>query len=198
MKNIFLNSNNLTIGYGNEIVIQNLSLSLNDEKNYEIIGKNGSGKTTLSNFISYNFEGNLFDSVITRHKLDISEISPKPTLLENLTLDENITYFTHYLSIDEEMVESKLNKFKLSDYRNDSIKNFSSGMIKRSELAICDIKNPDVLCIDEPLNYLDKEGIEILEDLLNIRSSDNRCSILSSQESLNILTNMETVNLNEV
>lgn len=198
MKNIFLNSNNLTIGYGNEIVIQNLSLSLNDEKNYEIIGKNGSGKTTLSNFISYNFEGNLFDSVITRHELDISEISPKPTLLENLTLDENITYFTHYLSIDEEMIDSKLNKFKLSDYRNDSIKNFSSGMIKRSELAICDIKNPDVLCIDEPLNYLDKEGIEILEDLLNIRSSDNKCSILSSQESLNILTNIETVNLNEV
>lgn len=198
MKNIFLNSNNLTIGYGNEIVIQNLSLSLNDEKNYEIIGKNGSGKTTLSNFISYNFEGNLFDSVITRDELDISEISPKPTLLENLTLDENITYFTHYLSIDEEMIDSKLNKFKLSDYRNDSIKNFSSGMIKRSELAICDIKNPDVLCIDEPLNYLDKEGIEILEDLLNIRSSDNRCSILSSQESLNILTNIETINLNEV
>ena len=132
MKNIFLNSNNLTIGYGNEIVIQNLSLSLNDEKNYEIIGKNGSGKTTLSNFISYNFEGNLFDSVITRDELDISEISPKPTLLENLTLDENITYFTHYLSIDEEMIDSKLNKFKLSDYRNDSIKNFSSGMIKRS------------------------------------------------------------------
>ena len=198
MKNIFLNSNNLTIGYGNEIVIQNLSLSLNDEKNYEIIGKNGSGKTTLSNFISYNFEGNLFDSVITRDELDISEISPKPTLLENLTLDENVAYFTHYLSIDEEMIDSKLNKFKLSDYRNDSIKNFSSGMIKRSELAICDIKNPDVLCIDEPLNYLDKEGIEILEDLLNIRSSDNRCSILSSQESLNILTNMETVNLNEV
>ena len=198
MKNIFLNSNNLTIGYGNEIVIQNLSLSLNDEKNYEIIGKNGSGKTTLSNFISYNFEGNLFDSVITRDELDISEISPKPTLLENLTLDENITYFTHYLSIDEEMIDSKLNKFKLSNYRNDSIKNFSSGMIKRSELAICDIKNPDVLCIDEPLNYLDKEGIEILEDLLNIRSSDNKCSILSSQESLNILTNIETVNLNEV
>ena len=198
MKNIFLNSNNLTIGYGNEIVIQNLSLSLNDEKNYEIIGKNGSGKTTLSNFISYNFEDNLFDSVITRDELDISEISPKPTLLENLTLDENITYFTHYLSIDEEMIDSKLNKFKLSDYRNDSIKNFSSGMIKRSELAICDIKNPDVLCIDEPLNYLDKEGIEILEDLLNIRSSEKKCSILSSQESLNILTNIETINLNEV
>ena len=198
MINIFLNSNNLTIGYEDEIVIQNLSLCLNDEKNYEIIGKNGSGKTTLSNFISYNVEGNLFDSVITRDELDISEISPKPTLLEILTLDENITYFTHYLSIDEEMIDSKLNKFKLSDYRNDSIKNFSSGMIKRSELAICDIKNPDVLCIDEPLNYLDKEGIEILEDLLNIRSSEKKCSILSSQESLNILTNIETINLNEV
>ena len=194
----FFESDSLQLGYGNQVVISDLKISLESSKNYEIIGKNGSGKTTLSNFISYNFEGNLFDSVITRDKLDISEISPKPTLLENLTLDENITYFTHYLSIDEEMIDSKLNKFKLSDYRNDSIKNFSSGMIKRSELAICDIKNPDVLCIDEPLNYLDKEGIEILEDLLNIRSSEKKCSILSSQESLNILTNIETINLNEV
>ena len=125
MKNIFLNSNNLTIGYGNEIVIQNLSLSLNDEKNYEIIGKNGSGKTTLSNFISYNFEGNLFDSVITRHKLDISEISPA-TLLENLTLDENIAYFTHYLSIDEEMIDSKLNKFKLTITEMTPLKTFQA------------------------------------------------------------------------
>ena len=124
MKNIFLNSNNLTIGYGNEIVIKNLSLTLSNDKNYEIIGKNGSGKTTLSNFISYNFEGNLFHSVITRDKLDISEISPKATLLENLTLDENVTYFTHYLGIDEETINSKLNKFKLTNYRNDSIKNF--------------------------------------------------------------------------
>ena len=126
MKNIFLNSNNLTIGYGNEIVIKNLSLSLNNEKNYEIIGKNGSGKTTLSNFISYNFEGNLFDSVITRDKLDISEISPKPTLLENLTLDENITYFTHYLSLDEETINSKLKNSNLQITEMTPLKTFQA------------------------------------------------------------------------
>ena len=112
----FFESSNLKLGYGNQVVINDMKISLKSSKNYEIIGKNGSGKTTLSNFISYNFEGNLFDSVITRDKLDISEISPKPTLLENLTLDENVAYFTHYLSIDEETINSKLNKFKLTDY----------------------------------------------------------------------------------
>ena len=44
---LFFESDNLTLGYGNQLVIKNLDISLNFSKNYEITGKNGSGKTTL-------------------------------------------------------------------------------------------------------------------------------------------------------
>ena len=49
---LFFKSNNLSLGYGNQLVISNLDLSLKISNNYEIIGKNGSGKTTTLRMIS--------------------------------------------------------------------------------------------------------------------------------------------------
>ena len=198
MNNIFFQTENLTLGYGNEIVIKDLDLSLQKNKNYEVIGKNGSGKTTLLNLLSNNFEGNTFDSDISRETTNILEISHIPTLLENLTLIENVIYFTSSMNIDEEKVNSTIKKYDMLSFKNDTIKNFSSGMIKRTELAIADIKEPDVLCIDEPLNYLDKQGIDRLQNLINERTANNKSNILSSQETSGLLKNKETVNLNEI
>ncbi len=197
MSNIFFQTENLTLGYGNEIVIKDLDLSLQKIRNYEVIGKNGSGKTTLLNLLSNNFEGNTFDSDISREATNILEISHIPTLLENLTLIENVIYFTSSMNIDEEKVNSTIKKYDMLSFKNDTIKNFSSGMIKRTELAIADIKEPDVLCIDEPLNYLDKQGIDRLQNLINERTDKNKSNILSSQETSGLLKNKETVNLNE-
>ena len=58
----FFESSNLELGYGNQVVISNLKISLEASKNYEIIGKNGSGKTTLLMCISNNFIFYLFYS----------------------------------------------------------------------------------------------------------------------------------------
>ena len=198
MNNIFFQTENLTLGYGNEIVIKDLDLSLQKNKNYEVIGKNGSGKTTLLNLLSNNFEGNTFDSDISREATNILEISHIPTLLENLTLIENVIYFTSSMNIDDEKVNSTIKKYDMLSFKNDTIKNFSSGMIKRTELAIADIKEPDVLCIDEPLNYLDKQGIDRLQNLINERTDNNKSNILSSQETSGLLKNKETVDLNEI
>ena len=71
-------------------------------------------------------------------------------------------------------------------------------MIKRSEIAIADLKNPDVLCIDEPKVYLDEDGIQLLLELLKKRESEKKSSILSSQESIFALTTIDrTLDLND-
>ena len=198
MKNIFLNSNNLTIGYGNEIVIKNLSLSLSNEKNYEIIGKNGSGKTTLIMCISNNFIGNTFKSDIERGNNSIIEIGSTPSLISKMSLIENINYFLHYENLVKENVLEILDKYELYNFKDDLIEDFSSGMVKRSEIAIADIKNPDVLCVDEPVVYLDENGIKLLFDLFSKRESVGKTTILSSQESINALKDVErTINLND-
>ena len=182
MSEIFLKSNDLSLGYSNQIVIKGINLNLFDEKNYQIIGKNGAGKTTLMNFISSNFDGTNFESKVDRLKISVNQISSTQTLIYDLTLEENLNYFTSDSSIS---TEDKLNvvfKYIPRDYLDEKVKNFSSGMIRRVELSIIEIKNPSVFCIDEPLNFLDSEGVSLLTNLIKKRSSSSKCNILSSQE----------------
>ncbi len=198
MSEIFLKSNDLSLGYSNQIVIKGMNLNLFDEKNYQIIGKNGAGKTTLMNFISSNFDGTNFESKVDRLQISVNQISSTPTLIYDLTLEENLNYFTSDSSI---LTEDKLNivfKYIPRDYLDEKVKNFSSGMIRRVELSIIEIKNPSVFCIDEPLNFLDSEGVSLLTNLIKNRSSSNKCNILSSQEFVKLDgVDFDVIDLNE-
>ena len=194
----FFESDSLQLGYGNQVVISDLKISLESSKNYEIIGKNGSGKTTLLMCISNNFIGNTFNSDIKRNNNTLMEIGSMPSLIPMLSLIENINYFLFKENINESLINKILIKYELNNFKEDLIEDFSSGMIKRSEIAIADLKNPDVLCIDEPKVYLDENGIQLLLALLKKRESDGNSSILSSQERITALDNIEkTFDLND-
>jgi len=188
---LFFESDNLTLGYGNQLVIKNLEISLNFSKNYEITGKNGSGKTTLIMCISNNFIGNTFNSNIRRKDTSLMEIGSSPSLMPELSLLENIKYFLFNDNINENMISNVLNKYELESFKSDLVRDFSSGMIKRSEIAIADLKNPKVLCIDEPRVYLDENGVDLLLNLITKREKEGSTSILSSQESIGSFTSIE-------
>lgn len=195
---LFFESDNLTLGYGNQLVIKNLDISLNFSKNYEITGKNGSGKTTLIMCISNNFIGNTFNSNIRRKDTSLMEIGSSPSLMPDLSLLENIKYFLFNDNINENMISNVLNKYELESFKSDLVRDFSSGMIKRSEIAIADLKNPKVLCIDEPRVYLDENGVDLLLNLITKREKEGSTSILSSQESIGAFTSIErSFNLND-
>ena len=188
---LFFESDNLTLGYGNQLVIKNLEISLNFSKNYEITGKNGSGKTTLIMCISNNFIGNTFNSNIRRKDTSLMEIGSSPSLMPELSLLENIKYFLFNDNINENIISNVLNKYELESFKSDIVGDFSSGMVKRSEIAIADLKNPKVLCIDEPKVYLDENGVDLLLNLITKREKEGNSSILSSQESIGSFTSIE-------
>lgn len=188
---LFFESDNLTLGYENQLVIKNLKISLNFSKNYEITGRNGSGKTTLIMCISNNFIGNTFNSNIYRKDTSIMEIGSSPSLMPELSLLENIKYFLFNENINETTISNVLDKYELDSFKSDLIGDFSSGMVKRSEIAIADLKNPKVLCIDEPKVYLDENGVDLLLNLITKREKEGNASILSSQESIGAFTSIE-------
>ena len=195
---LFFESDNLTLGYGNQLVIKNLDISLNFSKNYEITGKNGSGKTTLIMCISNNFIGNTFKSNIRRKDISLMEIGSSTSLMPELSLLDNIKYFLFNDNINENMIKNVLNKYELESFKSDLVGDFSSGMLKRSEIAIAELKNPKVLCIDEPRVYLDKNGVELLLNLITKREKEGSTTILSSQESIGAFTSIErSFNLND-
>ena len=198
MSEIFLKSSDLSLGYSNQIVIKGLDIQLSYVRDYQIIGKNGAGKTTLMNFIALNFDGTHFESNVNRSQISINQISSTSTLIQELTLSENIDYYTSETSLE---LEEKLNivfKYLPEDFLNEKIKSFSSGMLRRAELSIIEIKSPLVFCIDEPLNFLDSEGVLLLANLIKDRSIANKCNILSSQEFVDFEgLEFEVINLNE-
>ena len=106
MSEIFLKSSNLSLGYSNQIVIKGLDIQLSYTNDYQIIGKNGAGKTTLMNFIALNFDGSHFESKVNRSQISINQISSTSTLIQELTLSENIDYYTSETSLAS---EEKLN-----------------------------------------------------------------------------------------
>ena len=198
MSEIFLKSSNLSLGYSNQIVIKGLDIQLSFINDYQIIGKNGAGKTTLMNFIALNFDGSHFESKVNRSQISINQISSTSTLIQELTLSENIDYYTAETSLASEEKLNIVFKYLPEDYLNEKIKSFSSGMLRRAELSIIEIKSPLVFCIDEPLNFLDSEGVLLLANLIKDRSIANKCNILSSQEFVDFEgLEFEVINLNE-
>jgi len=197
--NHLISSKQLNLGYGNQIVITNLNLEIDIAKNYFVIGKNGAGKSTLLNFLSNNFEGNIFNSNFELNsKVSILETGAEQNLINELTLKENFEFFTSgifNINIHNNIVE----KYKLNHFLNDRYSIFSSGMKKRSELVLIEINEPDFLCIDEPLNFLDTEGVKLLKELLIKRTNNKKGNLIASQQLLDIFNDdFKVINLDEI
>ena len=197
--NHLISSKQLNLGYGNQIVITNLNLEIDIAKNYFVVGKNGAGKSTLLNFLSNNFEGNIFNSNFELNsKVSILETGVEQNLINELTLKENFEFFTNgifNLNIHNNIVE----KYKLNHFLNDRYSIFSSGMKKRSELVLIEINEPDFLCIDEPLNFLDTEGVKLLKELLINRTNNEKGNLIASQQLLDIFNDdFKVINLDEI
>lgn len=194
---ILFESEELTLGYANQIVISKLNLCINHPSNVEIIGNNGSGKSTLISCISGNFIGNSFNSIIKKSENSVLEIGSLRTVVESLTLLENIMYFTNSIKLQENTLDNLLITYQLNEFKNDFVRNFSSGMVRRAELLIAELKSPDLLCIDEPNLFLDSNGLDLLSNLLRRRTNSKKTNILSSQMNTDLFDELNLeVNLN--
>jgi len=133
---IFLKSSNLSLGYSNQIVIKGLDIQLSFINDYQIIGKNGAGKTTLMNFIALNFDGSYFESKVNRSQISINQISSTSTLIQELTLSENIDYYTSETSLASEEKLNIVFKYLPEDYLNEKIiRNNKCEIINKSSLT---------------------------------------------------------------
>ena len=165
---LVIEAKNVSFGYEERLVIQELSTTILRGDKVGIIGANASGKTTLIRLLL----GELKPSEGTvRHgtRLEVAYFDQlKATLDENKTVQQNISdYDTIPINGQPRHIISYLEDFLFPPERSRSLVKFlSGGERSRLLLARLFVKPSNVLVMDEPTNDLDIETLELLEALL--------------------------------
>jgi len=203
MSEVILKVNNISKHYGQQKVLDNVSLTVNRGDIYGFVGENGAGKTTIIRVVTglikpdngdYELFGVSSNDVasLNKAKQKLSAIVESPSIYANFNAMDNLLLNQAILGIkDEKKAKELLDLVGLSNVDiNKKAGNFSLGMRQRLGIAMCLSTNPEMMILDEPLNGLDPEGIvEVRELILKLNREKNITFMISSH----ILTELNLV-----
>ncbi|WP_299088404.1 adenosylcobinamide amidohydrolase [uncultured Metabacillus sp.] len=195
---------NVTGGYHQKAIIQNLTLSIETGKFYALIGPNGSGKTTLVKLITGVLpiqEGTitLFDQSIQSYsasaRAKIMAVLSQEVHVEFDFLVEEIVmlgryphqtgFFKYPSKKDHQVVEEIMKQTNVFQFRKQPFKRLSGGEKQRVLLAKALAQEPKILFLDEPTNHLDMKHTVIMLQQLKEYQQSRQLTIVAILHDLN-------------
>lgn len=177
-----LNGQQVTIGYGEHVIVSDLDVEIPDGKVTSIIGPNGCGKSTLLKALSRLLSvknGEILLDGKNIHTQSTKEIAKKiailpqsPDVADGLTAGELVSYgrFPHQKGFgrlsteDKEEIDWALKVTGTYDFKHRAINDLSGGQRQRVWIAMALAQKTDIIFLDEPTTYLDiSHQLEILE-----------------------------------
>ena len=164
---------NIVKKYGNNVILDDISLQIKKREIVSILGPSGSGKTTLLNLIlgitdissgKIIYDGEDITNV-PLEKRGFNIVFQDYALFPNLTAYENIVYGLRNkpgISTEQD-VQDFIHLLGLEEHLNKRISQLSGGQKQRVALARTMVMKPKILLLDEPLSALDgviKESIK--------------------------------------
>lgn len=161
---------NVTKAYKNNVIFRNLSLEIPTGASVAVTGYNGSGKSVLLKLITGFSRPDSGTIIVDGRQIgkDVDFIQnagvfiTAPQFMNHATGYENLMMLAEIQKkIGKQEILDVLERMKLTDAKDKKVRTYSQGMIQRLRIAQAIMESPDVLIMDEPLNALDKEGIDI-------------------------------------
>lgn len=172
----------ISFGYGDKLVLHDLSLEIKKGKITTILGQNGSGKSTLFQLLTRNRKGyqgtiSLDGKNLTTYKRKefakkVAVVSQYNTAPHDITVRELVAYgrTPHQFlgkknrEEDQEAVDWALEVTKLTDLQEEVLCNLSGGQQQRVWIAMALAQKTELIFLDEPTTYLDVHyQIELLQ-----------------------------------
>jgi len=155
---------NLTKKIGSQIVLDNVSLDIDDGEFFCIMGPNGSGKTTLASIIAATKKPSsgfieIFNKKPEEVKSLIGYVPQENFSVPILSGRENLIYFARIMGYSKnsakKFTEETLEMIGLSNDANKRVASYSGGMKKKLEVATALFPEIKLLILDEPTTGLD-------------------------------------------
>ncbi len=158
---------NVSVGYGDRVVLSKLSLSLSNDDRIGLLGSNGNGKSTFAKLLGGRLE-------------PMSGVLKKSTKLESgffaqHQVDDLNEQDTPYLAIQRLMLDAPEAKIRaraaqigFPNVKADTrVANLSGGEKARLLMGLATFNGPHLLILDEPTNHLDIDSRAALIEAIN-------------------------------
>ena len=197
---VLVEMRNVSVKYGNALVLNNLNWTVRQCENWAIVGPSGSGKTTLLNLIAgdnpqaYANEIYLFGmrrgsgESIWDIKKRIGMVSSEIQMLyrKEITASDvvasgifdSIGLYRNLDAGQKRDVNKWIEFFGISHIANDIFTHLSFGERRMVLLTRSMVKSPELLILDEPCQGLDQENRKLLMRLIEMIGKDTDTNLL--------------------
>ena len=205
-----LEAKKISVGYGGNIVLNELDLTVETGEILTLIGPNGCGKSTLLKTLGRLLKpshGAVTLNGQDVHRFNTAKLARIMAMLpqshhisEDLTVEELAGYgrfphrkqFRPFTAIDRVAVENALNLTQLQNLRKRSINTLSGGERQRAWIAMTLAQEPKLLMLDEPTTFLDVRcQCEVME-IIHKLNHDLKLTVIMVLHDLNLAARCST------
>jgi lipopolysaccharide export system ATP-binding protein len=177
-----LETRDLVKRYSGRVVVNEVSITIEQQSIVGLLGRNGAGKTTSFRMImgmvtpnsgSVIFEGRDITKLqmYKRARLGIGYLSQEPSIFQRLSVRDNLYAILETMSITRaertRRADMLIERFGLSEVVNSQGRFLSGGERRKLEIARAMVTDPSLILLDEPFSGVDPITVEDLQH--NIR-----------------------------
>lgn len=200
---------NFTKMFGEQIALNNISLSIGKNEIVGLLGPNGAGKSTLMKSIAGVLkveEGEIFfnEKNIAQHEIEtkksIGFLPENNPLYQDMYVKEYLSFVADIHKIAPKRVQEVIDLVGITPEKGKKISQLSKGYKQRVGLAQAILHEPDLLILDEPTNGLDPNQIVEIRNVIR-KVGENKTIILSThimQEVEALCTRVVLINKGEI
>ncbi|SHF63250.1 ABC transporter ATP-binding protein [Pedobacter caeni] len=201
MKDLIIETRGLNYYFGNQKVVDDLSLKVEKGSIYGFLGPNGAGKTTsikiLLNLLKSPADTVfLFGKEINSNRIAslkrLGSLVEQPAIYAHLSGEENLYNRCILLGINRTKAKEMLRLVGLEDAAGKKAGKYSLGMKQRLGIALALLSDPELLLLDEPTNGLDPNGIIEIRNLMIELATKHQKTILVSSHLLSEIERIAT------
>ncbi|MCO5269822.1 MAG: ATP-binding cassette domain-containing protein [Brumimicrobium sp.] len=187
---------NITKYYNHQLILNDISFTLEKGKIVGLLGPNGAGKTTLMRIINriiqqdkghISFDEQLFKE---KHLAEIGYLPEERGLYPSMTVEKQILFIGQLRGLTKSeartQMEAWLNKFEIASWKKKRIEELSKGMAQKIQFICTVLHEPSILILDEPFSGFDPLNIELIRKELLSMKEKGKTIIISTHNMNNV------------